>query len=467
MSQSPLFQSAIHVRLRLTAFITSLLVLPTASLMAQLVADDSSVLSNRQVSVICELNENEPAGTLITRLQDHHLTLRNFRPTESEPDPVFSVDPHDGSVRIDRDDQIDFESHHSLRFRVSADEEVAERDQFLDEFSAGLLEDGLTTGAIELMSSNTVTIDITIRLIDVPEPPLLTDISLLVQVFDSLPAEIGTVAAAEGPSAEGLHYFIISGNEDDFFQINADTGVLSLRGSEAVQYDMISTHELQILAENSAGLSTSANVVVSAFNETPGIHVASTSDTTNPPDSDFETTISQPELEPSSESTVLPAEFPFRLTLKLHYEPETRIPLIIVQSDDGELTTSGNVADQTGAVDTETWPVIPLLATPIPSTGPIDTVELREWLAATDNAGPPDPDGPNPQAAAATIETDSSPASPSATVTSESQNILQSLVALIVFVASLPQSHCHVPHLPGGGISKTKLRDLHDRRQKN
>lgn len=434
MSQSPLFQSAMLVRLRLTLFVTSLLVLPTTSSAAQPSSSDSVALSQRRVSVICDLNENEPPGTLVTRLLDHNLTLKNFR--AAEPDPAFSVDPHDGSVRIDRDDQIDFELHRSLQFRVSADETPAERDQFLEEFSAGLLEDGLTAGAIELISSETVTFDITIRIADVPEPPALADVNLVVQVFDASPAEIGTVAATGSESSENLKYFIISGNEDDLFQINADTGVLSLRGSEALQDEMISTHELQILAENSAGLSTTANVVVAAYNETPRIHAVATSDTTNPSDPETRVTLPHPEPGPTSESPLPPNALPFGLTLKLHYEPETRAPLSFVQSDDRELTTSGNAVGQTAAVDTEIWPVVPHFATPIPGTGPIDTVELQEWLTATDTAGQTDAEGANPQFASAT-KTDGSSPSPSAEeVKSESKNILQSLVVLIVFVAS-------------------------------
>src|SRR5688572_21179491 len=140
MSPSSFSHLDVPVRMRLAGVMTALLTILTASLTSTIQADDSKDGTNRHVLVTRDLHENSPSGTLLARLLDHHLTLKNFRLAEPQHSPVFTVDPHDGSICINLDDQIDFELHRELRLLVLADEDLAEKDPFLQEFAAGLLE---------------------------------------------------------------------------------------------------------------------------------------------------------------------------------------------------------------------------------------------------------------------------------------------------------------------------------------
>ncbi len=423
--------------MRLAGGITSLLTVLTAALTGTVLAEDSADLSNRCILVTCDLHENSPAGTLLARLLDHHLTLKNFRLAEPEHSPVFTVDPHDGSVCINRDDQIDFESHRELRFRVLADEDLAEQDPFLKEFSTGLLEDGLTADAFKSLSTGTVTFDFTIQVRDVPEPPELRDANLMVQVFDDSETEFGTIAVINPHSREGLHYFIASGDEDDVFQINADTGTLSLRGGEAQHFDMNSTHELVILAENSAGLSATANVVVTVFNETPqAVPVAgNVSAKVSEKDSAPEPADSAESLA-QSESTQ-PIELPFGLSVTPN-QMESGVPLIGARDDEWESTPEGNAGgsstEQMAVAGTDSDSVITQPAVPILNLDTIDMVEVGNWVASTDAARDASSKSAALKTATKTEPTRSRLPAPKAR--SASRGILPSLVALIVFLMS-------------------------------
>ena len=434
MSQSSFFQIDIPVRMPLAAVMTSFLTLLTTTLNGTILAEDSVLVSNRLVLVACDLHENFPAGTPISRLLDHNLTLQNFRLAEPQVSSSFTVNSHDGSVCINRDDQLDFELHRKLRFRVLADEDLAEQDPFLADFSAGLLEDGLTAEAFKSLSTGTVTFDITIQLRDVPEPPQLHDANLVVQVLNDSETEFGTVACNNRQSSEELHYFIASGNEDDVFRINTHTGTLSLCRGDARRFDMISTYELVVLAENSAGLSATANVVVSVFNETPqsipapGRVAAQVSEQDSAPEPSGRASV-------SSTASVLPFELPFAFPAKPNHEVESGLPPNVVLNAKNEATPPGNATgDTTGhflAANTSpdsaiTHPVVPPL-----NLETIDMVEVSHWVSPIDATG-----DAATKSAVSSIATKSESFLAASKTQSASKRLLPSLVALIVFVVT-------------------------------
>ena len=209
MSQSSFFQMGIPVKMRLAAVVTtSLLTILTTTFTRALQAEDAAALSRRRVFAACDVHENLPAGTPISRLLDHNLTLKNFRLAEPQDSPGFTVDAHDGSVCINRDDQLDFERQRKIRLLVLADEDLADQDEFLEEFSAGLLEDGLSTRALKSLSTGTVTIDITIQVRDVLEPPKLLDANLVIPLLDDSETAFGTVAEHIAATSTDAHSVI-------------------------------------------------------------------------------------------------------------------------------------------------------------------------------------------------------------------------------------------------------------------
>ena len=441
MSQSSLYQINFPVKMRMAAVMTSLLTLLAATRMGTILAQDSAVTANRRILVNCDLNENGPAGTLISRLLDHNLTLKNFRLAEPQVSPVFTVNSNDGSVCINRDDQMDFESHREFHFLVLADEDLAEQDPFLKKFSAGLLEDGLSAGAVKSLSTGTVTFDVTIQLRDVPEPPELLDANLVVKVLTDAETEFGSVVTINRQSSDELHYFIASGNEDDVFQINTDTGTLSLCGRDARHFDRISTHELVILAENQAGLSATANVVVSVVNETPqsiptrGEATARVSEQNSAPELSGGESV-------SSTASDLPFELPFEFSVKPNHDVESSSPLTVIQNDQSVMqkaqsdstptdNVTGNATENVAIAGTDPDSAITPPAIPILNLDTMDIVEVGNWVAPTDAAG-----DTAAKSAGLSIATKSEALLPVLKTRSASPGILSSLVALIVFVIS-------------------------------
>ncbi len=429
MSQSLFFQTDVLFRMRPAVIITSFLTLLTTALTGTLLADETAALSNRRVFVTYELHENLPAGTPIARLLDHNLTLKNFRLADTHDHPGLTVDAHDGSICIGRDGQMDFESHQGLRCLVLADEDRTEDDQFLEEFSAGLLEEGLAAGTLKSLSTGTVTFDITILLRDVPEPPELLDANLLMQVLEDSDAECETVAAINPQASEGLQYFIASGNEDNVFQIDPHTGTLSLCGRDARHFDMMSTHELVILAENSAGLSDTANVIVSVFNETPQTIPASGTVTAQVSGQN-----SALESADSESAAAIAAELPFGLPFGLLVKPdhgvESSVPLTVVQNDGSQSIPAGDPAEHLALAETDPESVITEPALPDLNLDAIDMVEVGNWVAETDDGNA---DSKSADLSTAT-QTESTLSPPGENARSVSRGILWSVVALIVFV---------------------------------
>ena len=298
-----------HLAAVMTSLFTLLLAMVTGTLLAE---DSTASSSNRRVLVTYDLYENLPAGTMISRLLDHQLTLNNFRLAEPQDRPVFAVDAHDGSIWIADTDQIDFETHPKLQVLVLADENRAEQDPFLEQFSAGLLEDGLPAGSLKSLATGTVTFDITIQLRDVPEPP-----------------------------------------------------------------------ELVILAENSAGLSATANVVVSVMNETPQSRLMS--DAVTAKDAEQKSAPKPPAGRPDSATvSALPFALPFGLPAKPAHAVKSGVPLNVVQNNGRDTSPEVAPAEHHDAANTTPDSVVTNPATPILKIGSIDMAEVKNWVAATD-----------------------------------------------------------------------------------
>jgi len=402
---------------------TSILALFTTTLTGTSFAEDSAVVPSSPVVVTYELQENVPADTLILRLRDHNLTLNNFRLAESQESAVFSVNPLDGSVSIKRADQLDFESQRKFRFIVLADKDLVEQDPFLETFSAGLQEDGLTAEAFKSLATGTVTFDVTIQLRDVPEPPELHDTNLEVQVLNDSEIEFGTLAAINHQSAGKLHYFIVSGDEDELFRINSDTGTLSFCGGAARNLEMTSTHELVILVEDSVGLSATANVVVSVVNKAPQSIPTSSKVTAQASEKISKRDAAGVESGTSTAS-LLPFSLPFGLRVRPNQEVVSGLPSAVVQNPKSDATLAPNATD----------PV--LVAGPDPDSASthaaatIDMGEVGNWLAPTAVGT-----GTTQKSATASNATNSE-SFHAVTNSLAPQKMLSALVAMIVFLIS-------------------------------
>lgn len=292
-------------RFAASAFLGLLLTLTIST--SSLIADESGTVS-RRVHVTCDCYEKQPATTLITQLGDHNLTLSNFRAVESQRVLPFTVDAESGAVCTTNDDQLDFESQREFQFQVLADEEAG-YDEFLAEFSAGLVDAGLPEGDLKRLSVSTIVFDITVRVNDVSELPVFEDSHFSVELISDAPVEIGCVTTNHQTASAGWLLYIASGNEDGIFELDPKSGVLTLVGNVSCNSESQANYELQLLIEDSAGEIETANVFVDVLRNIPVLVSESTSSTPSSSTVSASTpaTSSLPEVNPDYGTTEAPA----------------------------------------------------------------------------------------------------------------------------------------------------------------
>ena len=262
---------------RFASVVVSTLLLAVMVSSSSLLAAEA-VKASRRIQVTCDCRENQPSGTLITQLGDHNLTLKNFRADDNQGLLQFTVDTASGAVCTIHDDQLDFESQSEVQLRVLADEE-SEYDEFLAEFSAGLVDSGLPEDDMKSLIVTTIVFEIRVRLINVAEPPVIQDSHFSVDLVSNVPVECGCVNTNHRADSAGWQFCIASGNEDGIFEIDPKSGVLTLMSLVSSRSDMSVNFELQILVENPAGESDISNVFVNVHCEIPELIAEATPST--------------------------------------------------------------------------------------------------------------------------------------------------------------------------------------------
>ena len=116
------------------------------------------------------VDELSPSGTVIGILAEAYPRLQNFRITSGSGKKAFSVDSVSGTLIVRNPRALDFERRSVHVLTVTADAESQPVDAFLDDFKASLLEEGASSGNLELLTSVERKISVTVRIQDVPEP---------------------------------------------------------------------------------------------------------------------------------------------------------------------------------------------------------------------------------------------------------------------------------------------------------
>jgi len=184
MTDTSTAYSCVALRFSVVVIVTSLFAMTSSMSLATTLADEGNPSECCIISVVYELPENAPEGAILGCLRDHQLTLGNFRCAEGKHHPAFAVNPTDGSIIVVHPDLLNAEAQPELRLSILADEELAARDDFRDDFLAGLLEEDMSMESLKTLSVQTVVIEITVRLREVPKRPELEDADSLVQVLD-------------------------------------------------------------------------------------------------------------------------------------------------------------------------------------------------------------------------------------------------------------------------------------------
>jgi hypothetical protein len=78
---------------------------------------------------------------------------------------------------------------------------------------------------------------ITVGLIDINEPPIVKDQSISLEENSPYNQEVGSVYASDPDMGQQLVYSIVSGNSNDAFAINANTGMITINNASVINYE--------------------------------------------------------------------------------------------------------------------------------------------------------------------------------------------------------------------------------------
>lgn len=172
------------------------------------------------------VSENSSSGTLIGLVQatdadsEQELTYRISAGNESE---IFGIDPVTGLISVADATQLDYESD-TVHWIVVTAADSHEDDPL--ESSAEI--------QIDVVDENEYAPTIESQTFELDENPLVGQ-------------EIGLILASDEDSYQSLTYAIVGENEDNYFQINSQTGSLSVADSAGFDYEM--QNQLKVLVE--------------------------------------------------------------------------------------------------------------------------------------------------------------------------------------------------------------------------
>ena len=97
-------------------------------------------------------------------------------------------------------------------------------------------------GAGNLSTEATITVNVT----DVNQPPQISAQAFSIAENSPNGQQVGTVVATDPDAGQTLTYSIISGNTNNAFAIDANTGSLSVNNSEELNYEVITSFGLMV-----------------------------------------------------------------------------------------------------------------------------------------------------------------------------------------------------------------------------
>lgn len=258
----------------------------------------------REIEV--SLDENAQVGTALVDLGKQFPSLKNFRFPERSRTLSFTVDRESGQISVRDSAHLNFERRPVLVLNLQADIEAAETDPFLNQFAASLLEEGVSARKIDQMIATEHSISVRVLLKDVSESPHLALQSFTV----SESAEDGTVAGQvvvdDQDHNEVFAFQILSGNEDELFLLDAESGRLRVESAAILDADLHPLRSLQVQVTDKDGLTSVGTVQV----HTAAAPAPEVPEVAHPDSGPSSATVSSPEANGSLKMDVAPTTDP-------------------------------------------------------------------------------------------------------------------------------------------------------------
>ena len=174
---------------------------------------------------------NQPRRHRVRHRPDEGDTV-SYAITSGDDDDKFTIDEETGAITVAA--ALDHESADEFTLTVEADDD----------------------------NGGTATVTVTVTVTDVAEAPSFNDASYAFEVAEdaALNHLVGTVSATDPDEGDTLSYTITSGNDDDRFTIDEETGEITVAAS--LDHETADEITLTVEADDSDGNTVTAAVTV-------------------------------------------------------------------------------------------------------------------------------------------------------------------------------------------------------------
>ncbi|NOX45940.1 MAG: T9SS type A sorting domain-containing protein [Chlorobi bacterium] len=220
---------------------------------ATITVDLNDINENPDISTASfTINENSANGTAVGTVSasdpDTGQTL-SFSIIAGNTSGAFQINPNSGAISVANSSALNYESNPTYSLMVEVEDN-----------GTGSLTDQAT---------------ITINLNDVNESPDITSASFSINENSANGTAVGTVSASDPDTGQTLSFSIIGGNTSGAFQINSNTGEISVAYGTVLNYESNPVFSLlvQVQDNGSGSLTDQATITVNLIdvNENPNI----------------------------------------------------------------------------------------------------------------------------------------------------------------------------------------------------
>jgi hypothetical protein len=156
---------------------------------------------------------------------------------EDEPDPVFTIDPVTGVISVETPSLLDHEANPEFVLTVDASDDGSP------------------------MRGVSATVKVTVA--DVNEySPEISDQAFQVDENRAFSTVIGSVVATDQDTSQSLTYEIESGNDNDAFAIDAETGELTVNSQAALNHEDVQEQKIRVKATDTGNPTRSQSAIM-------------------------------------------------------------------------------------------------------------------------------------------------------------------------------------------------------------
>ncbi len=240
-------------------------------------ASPTNSTDGQRPSLEFSIQENSPSGanvgTVTTSKKRRKADLTYALPAK-KTGSQFAIDSKTGRLTVKPDAELDFESQSAYEFTVVISKQATEdKDDLGGDFAKELLKSGIDVSKQIDERQVVERVTVTVKLIDVNEPPVFDAENLTVPENSTAGTVVGRVAATDADADDRLTYLINDDNSASPFEIDRSTGEITVREGANLDFEGTTTYRVNLVAIDRAGAAASETVEIqlSNVNEPPQI----------------------------------------------------------------------------------------------------------------------------------------------------------------------------------------------------